>query len=365
MEQCRELTALRAYDEQYAALNCHSEQVTLKRLDLAFQAFFRRVKSGQTAGFPRFRSFVRFSGWGYKDDGFKFTPGNGDQHGRLNLTGVGTIAVRGRARTPGEVRTCEIQYKAGRWYASLSILCEPESKGGAAAVGMDWGVETFATLARENGGFEAIDNPRFFKRHAASVARAQRRLDDVPEKDAIGRPLNAKDPMRIEAQRALGRAKAHEANARKVFLHQRSAQLVAQSGLIAAEELAVKNMVRSAKGTAEQPGKNVVQKAGLNREILATSPSLLNSMLRCKAEEAGSLFIETPTKKLKPSQRCSDRGRLPKTKTALSERQHVCECGCALSRDENGARNNLVWALTHLGREPAGNAIPEATPWVA
>src|SRR5450631_3045370 len=122
VDQCADLTELRAADESYAAINAQSSQVTLKRLDLAFAAFFRRVKTGQTPGFPRFKAFDRFSGWGYKShgDGFRFTPGNGTvsrlkdgkRHGLLKLSGIGTIKVRGRARTMGEVATCEIARKA-------------------------------------------------------------------------------------------------------------------------------------------------------------------------------------------------------------------------------------------------------------
>ena len=367
-KQCTDLTELRSADDSYAGLNAQSSQVTLKRLDLAYQAFFRRVKSGEDeAGFPRFKSFDRFSGWGYKHhgDGFRFTPGNGNKHGTLRLSDIGIVTLRGRARTMGEVATCEIQHKAGRWYASLSITCTPKRKGGVVAVGHDWGVATFATIAHEDGAFDAVENPRFFAKHEAAVTRAQRKLDSVTIKDAIGRPRNAKDPKRIAAKVALGRAKGRESNARKDFLHQTSAKIVGQSAVFATEKLRVSNMTRSAKGTAEEPGKNVPQKAGLHREILATAPAMFLSMMRYKAEEAGSRFIETPTKTLKPSQRCSDCGRLPKLKKTLSDRQHVCECGCVLTRDQNGARNNLMWALNHLGREPAGNAIHRLQPWVA
>ena len=49
--------------------NAQSEQVTLKRVDLAYQGFFRRVKNGEKAGFPRFKPYNRFSGWGYKSHG--------------------------------------------------------------------------------------------------------------------------------------------------------------------------------------------------------------------------------------------------------------------------------------------------------
>jgi putative transposase len=367
-EQCRDLTELRAADETYAGLPCHSSQVTLKRLDLAFQAFFRRVKSGKDeAGFPRFKSFDRFSGWGYSShgDGFRFTSGDGTGHSTVRLSGIGEIKLRGRARTAGEIKTCEIQRKAGRWYAAFSIACTPKRKGGTVAVGHDWGVETFATIAHEDGTFQSVENPRLFTKHQASVTRAQRHLDSITIKDSIGRPRNAKDPKRVAAKVALGRAKGREANARKDFLHQTSAKIVGEVAIFATEKLQVSNMTRSAKGTVEKPGKNVPQKAGLNREILATAPATFLSMLRYKAEEARSLFVETPTKTLKPSQRCSHCGRLPKVKKTLTERMHFCNCGCKLTRDENGARNNLVWALNHLGREPAGNAIPYFSNWVA
>jgi putative transposase len=365
--QCADLTELRSADESYAGLNAQSSQVTLKRLDLAYQAFFRRAKSGETPGFPRFKSFDRFPGWGYKShgDGFRFKPGDANIHGGLRLSGIGVVSLRGRARTLGEVKTCEIQRKAGRWYASLSIVCTPKRKGGTVAIGHDWGVETFATIAHEDGTFQNVENPRFFTKHEASVTRAQRNLDSVTIKDAIGHPRNAKDPKRIAAKVALSRAKGRESNARKDFLYQTSAKIVGETAIFATEKLQVSNMTRSAKGTAEKPGKNVPQKAGLNREILASAPAAFLSMMRYKAEEAGSLFIETPTRTLKPSQRCSDCGRLPKVKKTLSERQHVCECGCVLTRDQNGARNNLVWALTDLGREPAGNATHRLQPWVA
>ncbi len=363
---------MRADDEIYRVLNAQSSQVTLKRLDLAFQAFFRRVKSGGEPGFPRFTSFERFSGWGYKNhgDGFRLTPGDGNQHGKLRLSGIGSIRVRGRARTYGEVKTCEIQHKHGSWYASLTIECERKRTSGTKAMGFDWGVTTFATIAREDGEFEdgefaEIGNPRFFKRHEASVTRASRYLDECTVKDSIGRPTNGKDPKRIEAKRAFGRAKAREANARKDFLHRTSTKIIAENALIATETLQIKSMTGSASGRVDRAGKNVAQKAGLNREILATAPAAFLSMLKYKADEAGAFSIETPTKTLKPSQRCSNCGLLPKVKKALSERQHLCECGCVLTRDQNAARNNLRWALNYFGREPARNAIHRRQPWVA
>lgn len=343
-DQMRDLTDLRADDERYSALNAQSAQVTLNRLHLAFAAFYRRCKNGETPGFPRFRSFDRFSGWGYKThgDGFGFTPGEGNRHGRLRLSGIGTVPVRGRGRTPGEVKTCEIQRKAGRWYASFTFLCQPQRKGGNGAIGLDWGVETFAAIAHEHGGYLSVENPRFFARMKAALESAQRNLARKARRSN----------NRAKARKLVSAIQRTTTNRRRDFLHQASAQIVASVDLIATESLSIKNMTTSAKGSIKSPGRRVAQKAGLNREILATAPRAFFDMLRYKAAEAGIEFVEVPSRKVKPSQTCSGCGI--QRKKALSERQHVCACGVVLSRDQNAARVNLLWALAHTGREPTG-----------
>ncbi|MHB8433464.1 MAG: RNA-guided endonuclease InsQ/TnpB family protein [Candidatus Tyrphobacter sp.] len=271
-----------------------------------------------------------------------FTPGDGDRHGKLRLSGIGTISVRGRARAPGKVKTCEIQHKAGRWYASLTLACDPQRTGGMQAVGLDWGVETFATLAHEDQAFSAIENPRFFARMKARLESAQQNLARKAKRSK----------NRTKARRIVGVIQRKTANQRRDFLHQCSAKLVAAANLIATESLSIKTMTRSAKGTVEKPGRNVAQKAGLNREILATAPRAFLAMLRYKAAEAGVEFVEAPSRKVKPSQTCSGCGT--QRKKVLSQRQHVCACGLILSRDQNAARVNLLWALVHTGREPTG-----------
>ena len=102
-DQCKSLTTIRQQDPAYLAVNAQSAQVTLKRLDLAFKAFFRRVEAGEEPGFPRFKAKDRFPGFGFKThgDGFRFTPGKGWRHGKLRLSGVGEMTARGEARTPG------------------------------------------------------------------------------------------------------------------------------------------------------------------------------------------------------------------------------------------------------------------------
>ena len=99
----------------------------------------------------------------------------------------------------------------------------------------------------------------------------------------------------------------------------------------------------------------MAQKAGLNRSVLDTAPAAFLNMLRYKAEEAGSDFLEADTRRLKPSQRCPDCDRVRKKPLAL--RVHHCECGCRLGRDQAAARVLLNWGLAeHARLHPAGTA---------
>ena len=330
-EQCKELTALRGADPFFASLNAQSCQVTLKRLEFAFRAFFRRCANGETPGFPRFKSPHRFSGWGYKThgDGWTLKAGENMKNGRLRISGVGEIRIRGKARTPGTPKTMEIMYKRGKWYASVTVLCTPERTAGERPRGFDWGLERFATFEDGTG----VENPRFLRKAEEKIKEFQR---EVSRKKRGGRNW-------IKAVRKLAAEHARIARQRKDFLHQESARLVAGAAMLGTEQLALNNMTRSAKGTLEEPGKNVRQKAGLNRSILDGAPGGFLGMVRWKAEEAAVVLVEVPTRKVKPSQRCPRCGAVRKKK--LSERWHSCPCGCEMPRDQASALVCLNFAL--------------------
>jgi putative transposase len=351
VEQCRQLTDLRAAAREYSELNAQSEQVTLKRLDLAFRRFFRRMRAGRRPfGYPRFKSTARFPGWGYTTHGvgWRLHAGGGLRHGKLRLSGVGLLRIRGRARNIGEPKTLDIQHKAGRWYATVTIECSPVRSHGDEKIGVDWGVGNFATLALEDGRFETIENPRFFRQGAAKLISAQRAL---AKKKRGSR-------KRENARRRFAALHRKIANRRRNFLHQQSAKLVARASLIATESLRVRDLTRSARGTVENPGRNVKQKAALNQSILDTAPARFLQMLRTKAEEAACEFVEVPHRVVKPSQACSGCGELvPKM---LSHRKHHCvTCGLVLDRDENAGRICLSWAL-HAPRAENRPAVEEA-----
>ena len=327
-------------------MNAQSGQVTLKRLDLAFKAFFRRVKSGEKPGFPRFKSVQRYPGWGYKThgDGWRFHHGE-KKHGRLYLQGIGTVPVRGKARTPGTPKTCEIVHRHGKWYASITINCEPQRESGTKVVAFDWGVEAFLTLLTGEEALSKVPNPR----HLRNQLEALRALSKVISRKIVmaqkqsgrkkGFPVSNRLKKLFTQLNALhGRI----ANQRHDFLHQVSKWMIQEFGLIAFEELNIKKMVAS--GGA--------RKRGLNREILSSSGGAFHEMVRYKAEEAGTWLMEAPTKELKPTQRCHACWQAVKKK--LSDRWHNCGCGASCSRDENAVRTVMRWVEEVLASEGSG-----------
>lgn len=357
-DQCKSLTQLRTELPEWALANCSSQQMTLRRLNKAFAAFFRRVKAGQEPGFPRFKSLARFPGFSFKGhgDGWRFTPGADWRHGTLRLSGVGQIRARGQARQGGEIRSSDLLHKDGCWYLSLTLaVAQPErERTGNGAMAYDWGVETFLSGITHAGDRVNIDNPRWWQQAKGEIVALQQ---------AVSRKANKRSNRRRKTVRRLAAARAKVARKRLDWAHQQTAALAGKYALVATEELTLKNMTRSAKGTAEEPGRQVAQKAGLNREILDTAPGLFTSLLRYKVLETGGEWVDAPTRQLKPSQRCPSCWRVEKK--TLSQRVHDCaHCGHKESRDTASARVVLRWALeSKPGQELAETGfIPRETP---
>lgn len=358
-DQCKSLTTIRQSMPEWAIPNCSSQQMTLRRLDKAFKAFFQRAKGGKTPGFPRFKSLSRFPGFSFKShgDGWSFVPGQDWKHGRLRIGGVGHIRCRGKARQGGRICASDLLYRNGQWWLSLTV--EPEvivrERTGHAAIGIDWGVEHLLTIASEDGQYRHVENPRWHRQAADEIARLQQ---------AVSRKKRGSN-RRKRAIQKLASARSKQARQRLEHQHQLSARLARENALIVMEELTVGNMTRSAKGTVEEPGKNVRQKAGLNREILDTAPAQLIQLTRYKVKETGGEFVDAPTRKLKPSQTCPACGLV--SKKMLDERVHVCPCGHTEPRDSASARVVLNWALfgspsvpirSGTGRDRAAYAAP-------
>ena len=209
----------------------------------------------------------------------------------------------------------------------------PKRGSGAGAIGIDWGLETFATVVDANGKTTDIKNPRFVRKNLKSLKADQRKLSKKKRGSS----------NRKRARKRVAKRHGKIANQRKDFLHQTTARLIKENALIATEKLNVKGM--SSSGGS--------YKKGLNREILSAAPSDFHKMLKAKAEEAEIELIEIPTRQVKPSQTCHGCGK--QEKKTLAIRRHVCECGVSCGRDENAAKVILNWALVGnaTGWEPA------------
>ncbi|WP_395830299.1 helix-turn-helix domain-containing protein, partial [Elstera sp.] len=160
-DQGKEITALRADDPAYAAFSRGTLEQVVKRLDLAFQAFFKRAKAGAgaAAGFPRFQRTADYPSIPFREaghGGWKFEPGPNLRHGRARFQAVpGWIKLRGKLPAiPLGLRTCEILFRGGAWFLSLVVdLPAPEAAPARPAGHVAFDLVTkFAVVKQSNGG---------------------------------------------------------------------------------------------------------------------------------------------------------------------------------------------------------------------
>jgi putative transposase len=342
-EQYAQLTELRAAEPRFAAVYREAEDAVLHRLDLAFAAFFRRLKRDETPGYPRFKAAARWNQIEFPH-GDRALRLDGAQR-RLRVPGVGSIRMR-KGRVVPEFGRAFIVTKNGRWYAVFEAHREsvPLPLTGR-SVGIDRGIHVLAALSDGT----TIPNLRPGSRCKAVVERHQRKLDAVTRKDADGRVLNARDPVRAAAARRLARAKEREANVRRDWPHKKSRQIVLNFDRIALEKLQVGSMTRSAKGTVEAPGTNVKAKAGLNRALLDAGFGMLATLIREKAANAAREVVQVDARY--SSQTCAACGHV--AKESREGRRFACVgCGHEADADVNAARVILLRAESPPTRAP-------------
>lgn len=321
-DQADQLKEIRANsDLDLANFSCCQD--VLRRVDKTFKGFFRRVKNGETPGYPRFRSVSRydsitFPSWG---DGCGLL-----DNGKLRLQGVGHVKIKLHREIDGKIKTLTIKREADRWYAVLSVECDarplPVSEK---STGIDVGLSAFATLS---DGTE-IDNPRYYREAQARLRRAQRKV--------ARRKRGGKN--RKKAIRELQRAHAHVRNQREDFGHQVSRTLVVLFGLIVIEDLNIKGLAAGMLAKS-------VNDAGWSSFI---------AKLTYKAEEAGRVLLKVDPRGT--SQRCACGAPNPKT---LSQRWHQCgDCGLSVGRDHASALEILRLGLSQFGKTwPVAASVP-------
>ena len=313
-EQQNALPDFKEYWQEYKELGSQALQATVKRVDFAFQRFFQGLGK-----YPRFKSSRYYKGWTYPGVAGWKTRSNGG-NGHLEISNLGKIQMRGKARTWGTPTTCTIVWKNNKWYASITVQCDVQRQTGIGAVGIDIG--TLTAVAFDNG--EKIDNPRFLAHAQADIKKASKELrrKRKPEKGKT-----KASPRWKKARRKVSKLQNKVANRRQDWVHKVAAQITSDNSLVATETVNVKNLTAKAK-----KGKRKHQKTGLNRSILDVGFGMLRSAIKYKVEESGGFFVEVPAQKVKPSQTCPK--CLAQKKKELSERIHCCEkCGYTTDRD--------------------------------
>jgi putative transposase len=310
-------------------------QDVVKRVDLAFDHFFRRLKLGKNPGYPRFKSRFRYHSMTFKQyqNSFEVLPGHKKHQGTLVLAKLGHVKMVQHRSITGMPKTAIVQRTpTGKWFVSISVEITQEETVGkrfsacSEAVGVDVGLKTFAYLSTG----EEIANPRFFRREEAALARASRKLSKAPKGS------NEREKKRKVVARVHERIR----NRRKNFIEQEVYKLIQRFGLLAVEALVVRNMVKNPK---------------LAKGIADASWSLFLTRLLDKAEEAGREVVRVnPAYTSQTCSACGHRQPMP-----LSVRVYECpNCGLVIQRDHNASNNILAEALQAVGRH--SRVIPEA-----
>ncbi len=321
LEQCRQLTQARAEHPWLAAGSQTVQQQALRDFAQAMAAFFDQ---GNPAGRPSWRKAGR-------DEGFRITGRRGRQWdvrrvsrkvGQVWVPKAGWVRFRWSRAVPPGVKSYRVTMdRAGRWHVAFAAVPEPvPAPGNGQVVGIDRGVVVSAALSTG----ELLRCPGLTARERKRLRRLQRRLARA------ARGSNRRGRVR----HAIARLRARETDRRKDWLEKASSDLARRFDVIRVENLQIGNMTRSARGTRENPGRNVRQKAGLNRGILRSGWGLLVRRLEQKAPGR--------VEKIKPhytSQRCSACGQVDRDSRESQAVFRCTACGFAGHADVNAARN--------------------------
>ncbi|NPT43846.1 transposase [Paraburkholderia sp. 1N] len=296
----------------------HTSQCALKDLDRAFVNFFEKC-----ADFPRFkRKGMR--------DSFRYPDAKqirlDRENGRISLPKLGYIRYRNSRMVPGEVRSATVSLRAGKWYVSILTKREVEQPvPHGPAVGIDVGVARFATLS--DGAFVAP--LASFRQHEQRLGKYQRRM---------ARKVKGSSNWK-KAKARVQRIHARIANARNDFLHKASNTISKNHAMIAVEDLQVRNMSRSAKGSAETPGRNVRAKSGLNKSILDQGWFEFRRQLEYKTVWRGGFFVAVPPQNT--SRTCPCCGHISADNRRTQALFACIRCGHEANADHVGAINVL------------------------
>lgn len=326
--QGRELTELRAEFDWIAAVSIIPQQQALRDLEKAYQNFF--------AGRADYPSPCKRG----VNDSFRFS-GRDCPWRKLNakwaavkLPKIGEVKFRLTRDIPGVIKNVTVILDALGWNVVFSTEIEHEApRNFGPAVGIDRGVAH--TLALSDGTFRDLPKERL----KLLDRRARKQAKALSRKKRGSNRRNA-------ARRLLARTKAKAARLRLQWNHERTTEIASTHGVVVIEALKIRNMTASAKGTVVEPGRNVRQKAGLNRAILESGWHQFETLMSYKvAERGGELRKVDPAY---TSQCCAECGAVERDSRKSQATFECGHCGHVANADHNAARNIL-----RAGTQPA------------
>lgn len=325
-----------------SVVNVDILQDVVDRLDKTYRAFFRRCKSGQTPGYPRFKGYGWYDSFidprfGWRGSQIRTSESEApSKYAHVWLPLCGWVKMFYDRPIEGKAKIATFRRRPDGWYVIISCeVVNEDLPPTGQSVGVDLGIEAFATLS--NG--ERVENPRHLAKAQSRLKRAARRQSrrSGPDKRTGKKPSK----RWVKAKNLLARQHDHVRRARQEFHRRVAYDLVNRFDTIAVEDLNVAGMVRN---------------HCLARHISDAGWGLFINTLVSKAESAGRQVVKVPPRYT--SQNCSGCGqRVPKK---LSQRWHDCPfCGLKLHRDENAARNIQERAESSAFGDGGGLPLPE------
>jgi putative transposase len=309
----------------------HALQHVLRDLDKAFSRFF----SG-AAGYPGFkrrgeRDSVHFP------DSKQFSV-EGDW---VKLPKLGWVRFRLSRPVAGKVRNVTLSREGKCWYVSFCVEGDfSRTNAGLAPVALDLGVAT--SVVQSNGIIENFPVP---------TLKEEKQLRWLA-RQASGQIMGSVRRRRTMERQA--KLRRHIANRRRDAAHKLTTRLASDHAVIVLENLKIKQMTASARGSLANPGNDVKKVATLNRRFLANGHSDLRRMLTYKCERSGArLVLVNPAY---TSQTCSQCGQCaPENRKSQAVFQCVA-CGLDLNADINAALNILAAGQAVTARGGSENA---------
>ena len=299
-------------------------QQAIGNMDLAYKNFFRRVKNGEAPGFPKFRSKHHSRQTFQYPQRVKIN----DDLNNIYLPKVGWVKCKGfRKSFAGQIKTVTVSFEANQYHASVLLKDFQEQilgNNNGEALGIDVGVKL--VVADSNGN--KVLPLKLIKELSKLRLRA---------KQLSNKKKGSKN--RYKSKIRLAKINLKIANKRKDFLHKLSKQY-SENQTVVVEDLKIKNMTKSAKGTVETPGKMVKQKAGLNRVITQQSWGMFFEMLQYKLARNGGELLKVDPRFT--SQTCPKCEHVSK-ENRLSQAEFKCQkCNYINNADIVGALNVLA-----------------------